>query len=161
MGNANSTMKGRFNPKNPSKYVGNVRNIMFRSSWEYQFLKWLDNNPAILSYASEELAIPYVSPLDQRVHRYFPDFIVLYKHKDGSVRKEIVEIKPYKETVLTPKATDRDKQALAVNHAKWAAAQAFAEQMGCTFRVITEKSLFYNPNSGLRQRKAPGLGKAV
>ena len=157
MKGANSTFKARFKPKNPSKYVGNVNNIMARSSWEYSFLKWLDNNPAILSYASEELAIPYVSPLDMRVHRYFPDFIVLYKHKDGSVRKEIVEIKPYKETVLTPKASDRDKQALAVNHAKWAAAQAFAEQMGSTFRVITEKSLW----SGVNRRKRPELGKAV
>jgi hypothetical protein len=121
------------------------------------FFKWLDSNAAVLKWGSEELAIPYLSPLDMRVHRYFPDIIVLYKHQDGGIRKEIVEVKPYKETVLTPKATDRDKQALLVNDAKWKAAAIFAEQHGATFRVITERTMF----AGMRKHNAPQLGKAV
>jgi hypothetical protein len=149
--------RGRFIPKNPQKYTGNASKIVFRSSWELRFFQWLDMNEAIVRWGSEELAIPYLSPLDLRVHRYFPDIIVLYKHKDGSIRKEIVEIKPYHETVLTPKSTDRDKKALLVNDAKWKAASIYAEQFGATFRVITEKTMF----AGIRQRKAPEMGKAV
>jgi hypothetical protein len=154
---ARAYASGRFIPQNPQKYVGNAGKIMFRSSWEYAFMKWLDQNAAILRWGSEELAIPYISPLDNRPHRYFPDIIVLYKHQDGSVRKEIVEIKPYKETVATPRMSDRDKQALVVNQAKWDAATKFATQMGMTFRVITEKTMF----AGIRQRQAPKLGEAV
>lgn len=149
--------RGRFKPKNPEKYVGNVNRVMFRSSWELRFMMWLDQNPAILRWGSEELAIPYISPLDMKPHRYFPDMIIMYKHKDGSIRKEIVEIKPYKETVMTPRATDRDKQALIVNNAKWKAAHDFASLNGATFRVITEKTMF----AGIRNRQAPEMGRAV
>jgi hypothetical protein len=148
---------GRFIPKNPQKYAGNVNRVMFRSSWELRFMQWLDTNAAIIRWGSEELAIPYISPLDMRQHRYFPDMIVMYKHQDGSIRKEIVEIKPYKETVATPRSTDRDKQALLVNDAKWKAAAGFAEKNGATFRVITEKTMF----AGIRQRQAPQMGRAV
>lgn len=148
---------GRFLPKNPSKYVGNANNIMWRSSWELRFFIWLDSNPAVIRWGSEELAIPYISPLDGRPHRYFPDIIILYKHKDGSVRKEIVEIKPYAQTVLTPKTSERDKLALVVNQAKWEAATRFAEQMGAKFRVVTEKTMF----AGIRRKVTPEVGKAV
>ncbi len=149
--------RGRFIPKNPAKYVGNHTNILWRSSWELAFFKWLDQNPAILRWGSEELYIPYLSPLDGKIHRYFPDIVVLYKHKDGGLRKEIVEIKPYKETVETPKMTPRDAQALIVNRAKWKAAAEFAQQQGATFRVITERTMF----AGMRKRQAPKVGEAV
>ncbi len=151
------TMRGRFIPKNPQKYVGNPNNVMFRSSWELQFFKWLDQNDAVLRWGSEELAIPYISPLDMRQHRYFPDIIILYKHKDGSIRKEIVEVKPYKQTVATPRMSDHDKQALVVNEAKWKAAAIWAESQGATFRVITERTMF----AGIRKRSTPALGEAV
>jgi hypothetical protein len=151
--------KGRFIAKNPSKYVGNHNNIVFRSSWELAFFKWLDQNPAILRWGSEELSIPYLNPLDGRVHRYFPDIVVLYKHKDGSLRKEIVEVKPYKETVETPKMTPRDAQALIVNRAKWKAAADFAQQQGATFRVVTERTMF--AANGLNKRNKPKIGRAV
>lgn len=157
MRGAQSTMRGRFIPRNPAKYVGNPNNILFRSSWELAFFKWLDNNAAIVRWGSEELAIPYISPLDNRQHRYYPDIIILYKHKDGSLRKEIVEIKPYSQTVATPRMSDRDKQALVVNEAKWKAAAAFAEQMGAKFRVITEKTMF----AGIRQHQKPQMGTNV
>lgn len=150
---------GRFKPSNPQKYAGNVNRIMWRSSWELSFMKWLDANPAIIRWGSEELAIPYVSPKDMRVHRYFPDMIVMYKHKDGSIRKEIVEIKPYKETVPTPRMTERDAAALIINEAKWKAAAAFAQLNGAEFRVITEKTLFHN--KGAINRKPPQLGRAL
>lgn len=148
---------GRFIPKNPQKYVGNANNIMWRSTWELQFFKWLDQNPAVLRWGSEEIAIPYISPLDMRQHRYFPDIIILYKHKDGTIRKEIVEVKPYSQTVATPRSSDRDKMALVVNQAKWKAAAIYAESQGAKFRVITEKTMF----AGIRQRQAPQVGEAV
>lgn len=150
-------MRGRFIPKNPQKYVGNANQIFFRSSWEYAFFKWLDSNESVLRWGSEEIAIPYISPLDMRQHRYFPDIIILYKHKDGSVRKEIVEIKPYSQTVASPKMSERDKLALIVNQAKWAAAVQYAQLMGAQFRVVTEKTMF----AGIRKTQAPELGKAV
>lgn len=135
-------MRGRFIPKNPQKYLGNPERILGRSSWEFRLFKWLDSTPAVLQWASEEFSVPYLSPLDNKVHQYFPDALVIYKDKYGNLRKEIVEVKPYKETVLTPRATERDKYALMVNQAKWKAAARFAEQQGMTFRVITEKALF-------------------
>lgn len=148
---------GLFRPKNPQKYVGNVNRIAFRSSWEVSFMKWLDANDAIIRWGSEELFIPYVSPKDGRVHRYFPDIVVLYKHKDGSIRKEIVEIKPYKETIETPRMSPRDAEAIMINRAKWAAAAEFAARNGASFRVVTEKTLW----SGINRRKPPAMGKSV
>jgi len=148
---------GRFIPKNPQKYVGNPNNIMWRSSWELQFFKWLDQTPAVLRWGSEEIAIPYISPLDMRQHRYFPDIIIMYQHKDGTIRKEIVEVKPYSQTVATPKMSDRDKQALIVNEAKWKAAAAWAESQGAKFRVVTERTMF----AGMKKTRTPEVGKAV
>jgi hypothetical protein len=148
---------GRFIPKNPKKYVGNVGNIMWRSSWELTFFKWLDQNDAVIRWGSEELAIPYISPLDNRPHRYFPDIVIMYKHKDGTLKKEIVEIKPYAQSVATPRMSDRDRQALIVNEAKWKAAAIWAESQGAKFRVITERTMF----AGVRARQAPQMGKAV
>lgn len=144
MAGARTTMKGRFIPKNPQKYLGNADKIIFRSSWEVKLFKWLDTTPAVLQWASEEFSIPYLHPFEKRVANYYPDALVIYKDKYGNLKKEIVEIKPYKETVLTPRATDRDKYALAVNQAKWKAAATFAEQQGMSFRVITEKTMFAN-----------------
>jgi hypothetical protein len=136
--------KGRFIPKHPEKYLGDPSRIIFRSSWEIRLFQWLDSTPAVMQWASEEFSVPYLSPVDNRVHQYYPDALVIYKDKYGNVQKEIVEVKPYKETVLTPKSTDRDKYALMINEAKWKAAAAFATQQGMKFRVITEKSMFAN-----------------
>lgn len=141
---------GRFIPKNPQKYVGNPNNILFRSSWEVRFMKWLDTNNAVLRWGSEELAIPYVNPIKvdaagrPKISRYFPDFIILYRDNFGNIKKEIVEVKPYKESVITPRMSDRDKEAYIVNQAKWKAAAIFAESQGATFRVITERTMFRN-----------------
>lgn len=142
MAGGRTTMKGRFIPKNPHKYLGDPKRIIFRSSWEVRLFQWLDSTPAVLQWASEEFSIPYLSPIDNAVHQYFPDALVIYKDKFGNLKKEIVEIKPYKETVLTPKASDRDKMALIINTAKWKAAARFAELQGMSFRVITELGMF-------------------
>ena len=135
--------KGRFIPKNPQKYVGRaVQNIFYRSSWEVAFMKWLDANPAVLRWASEELAIPYIHPKDGRIHQYYPDIIMILKDASNQIRKKIIEIKPYKETVPTPGMSPRDAEALIVNRAKWEAATAYAQKNDATFEVLTEKEMF-------------------
>jgi hypothetical protein len=149
---AKGPMRGRFIPKNPEKYLGDPTRIIFRSSWELRFFQWLDSTPSVLQYASEEFSIPYLSPLDNAVHQYYPDALVVYKDKYGNLKKEIIEIKPYKETVLTPKATPRDKQALILNQAKWKSAAAFAEKQGMSFRVITEKQLWISKPAAKRTK---------
>ena len=149
--NGRRTMKGRFVPKNPEKYLGDPSRIIFRSSWEVKLFKWLDMTPAVLQWASEEFSIPYLHPFKNKVAQYYPDALVIYKDKFGNLKKEIVEIKPYKETVLTPKASDSDKIALAVNQAKWKAAADFAAKQGMSFRVITEKTLFLTRGTGKRK----------
>ena len=79
--------KGLFTPRNPQKYIGDPNNIIYRSSWECRVMDWLDRNPDIISWASEEMNVPYKSPVDGRFHRYFPDFIVKVKSRDGLTRR--------------------------------------------------------------------------
>lgn len=147
--------RGRFLPKNPQKYIGDVNKIIFRSAWEENFLRRIDQNPAVINWASEEISIPYISPLDKRVHQYYPDFIVKYQKPDGSVAVEIIEIKPLSQSVISEKMSDRDKQALMVNDAKWKAASIFAEKNNATFRVLTERTLFkQGPEKKQRKVKA-------
>ena len=67
--------KGRFRPKNPQKYKGDANNIIYRSTWEIKVMNYLDDNPNVIWWGSEELPIPYYSPVDKKMHRYFPDFI--------------------------------------------------------------------------------------
>ena len=111
-------------------------------------MKWLDENNAVMRWGSEELAIPYVNPIKidaagrPVISRYYPDFIIMYRDNTGGVRKEIVEVKPYAQAVMTPGMSERDKLMFAVNQAKWKAASLFAESQGATFRVITEKTMF-------------------
>ena len=136
--------QGRFVPKHPEKYVGDVNNIVFRSSWELKMMKWLDETPAILKYSSEELKIPYRSPKDGELHRYYPDFLIEYVTKDGEIKKALLEVKPEKET-QPPKGGGRNYQqraiTYAVNQSKWKAATAFAKQNGMEFLVLTEHHL--------------------
>lgn len=148
MAGVKGAMKGRFVPKNPSKYVGNVNAIFFRSSWEMRFMQWLDENNAILRWGSEELAIPYVNPVKVDangrpvISRYYPDFIIMYRDTSGAIQKEIVEIKPHGQSFMKPGMNQREKMTVAVNEAKWKAAAAFAESQGAKFRVVTEKTMF-------------------
>ena len=90
--------RGKFKPKNPKKYLGNPTNIIYRSLLERRFMVYLDNTPAVLKWSSEEIIIPYVSPLDNRVHRYFPDFYMKYKNSTGLVVEDLIEVKPSRQT---------------------------------------------------------------
>ena len=138
---------GRFIPKHPQKYVGDANNIIYRSSWECRVMNWLDLNDDIISWASEELIVPYVSPIDGRNHRYFPDFIVKVKTKTGSFKTLMLEVKPKKQT-HPPEVRKRvTKQYInevttwGVNQAKWKAANEFCLDRGWEFKIITEDHL--------------------
>jgi len=138
--------KGVFKPKNPGKYRGDVTNIIYRSLWELKFMRYLDAHSDIIEWSSEELVIPYRSPLDGRVHRYFPDFYVK-SLKDGKVKVDIVEIKPYIQSVpplVESKVTRKYAKKVAtyaINQAKWKAAKEFCEDRQWNFKVLTEKEL--------------------
>ena len=141
-----SYKKGIFNPKNPKKYNGNADNIVYRSSWELRVMKWLDENPSVIWWASEELIIKYRSPIDQKIHRYFPDFIVRLKQKNGAESTVVIEIKPQKQTVkpVQKRKTKRYLQeaaTYAVNQEKWRAADLFCKEHGWQFKVLTEKDI--------------------
>lgn len=143
----NAPYSGKFTPKNPQKYVGDYKNIIYRSSWEARLMVWLDENDSIISWASEELIIPYKSPIDGRWHRYFPDFTVKSKTKDGTVKTMIIEVKPKKQT-MQPEVRKRvTKQYITevttwgVNQAKWKAATEYCLDRGWEFKLITEDHL--------------------
>lgn len=143
--------KGKYTPQNISKYKGNWRNIVHRSMWERQIMKYLDENESVLEWSSEELIIPYTHPVDGRRHRYFPDFWLKVRKSDGTITEHLWEVKPYKQTLqptLTEEATRAQKRrfamdikTFAINNAKWSAAREICEQKGWTFSLITEKQL--------------------
>jgi hypothetical protein len=134
--------KGLFFPKFPDKYVGDVNNIVYRSSWERKFMEFCDNNTMITKWGSEEIRIPYIKPTTKKIHHYYPDFFILYQDASGKMIKEVIEIKPMKEVALTRKSSTYDKVAIAINEAKWEAAKQFCAKHGMGFRILTEKSLF-------------------
>lgn len=139
--------KGVFYPKNPKKYMGDPSNIIYRSSWECRVMNWLDQNPNILSWASEEIQIPYLSPVDSRWHRYFPDFLVRMKTKDGKTKTMMLEVKPKRQSQPPEPRKRVTKQYIqevatwGVNQAKWKAAEEFCLDRGWEFKVITEEHL--------------------
>jgi hypothetical protein len=136
--------QGIYTPKNPHKYVGK-HNPKYRSGWELTFMTFCDTHKNVTHWASESMSIPYRSPLDGKVHRYIPDFFVVYQNKFGKAIAEVVEIKPKKQSLIESRtASARDRAVVAVNHAKWAAATAYCKMQGFSFRVITEDDLFRN-----------------
>ena len=138
---------GRFTPKNPQKYVGNHKNIIYRSSWEAKVMTWLDKSPDIISWASEELIIPYISPVDGKAHRYFPDFLVKVRNKQGSLNTLLIEIKPKRQATEPVKKSRITKQYIrevvtySVNQAKWKAANEYCLDRGWEFKILTEQDL--------------------
>lgn len=139
--------KSKYYPSFPKKYKGNPNNIICRSSWERIFCRWCDLNDNILEWGSEEFSIPYLSPLDNRIHRYFPDFIVKVKESSGRIKTLIVEVKPKKQTIppKTPKRRTKsylyECKTYAVNQAKWRAAKEFCDDRRIEFKIITENEL--------------------
>ena len=146
--------KSIFIPKNPKKYVGNASNIICRSNWERTFCERCDTNDNIVTWASEEFSIPYISPLDNKRHRYYPDFLIKVKEPDGKFKKYVIEIKPRKQTVKPKMKTDSRKRPrmtksfakelenYAVNLAKWNAAIEFCKDNSLEFQIITEDILY-------------------
>ena len=142
----NKTYKGWFKPKNPKKYNGDATNIIYRSTWELRVMKWLDEHQNVIWWASEEIAIPYRSPIDTKVHRYFPDFITKIKQKDGTVITYIIEVKPFDQTKMPvqKKKTQRylkEAATFVTNQEKWKAADIFCQEHGWKFMIMTEKEL--------------------
>jgi hypothetical protein len=136
-----ATSKGIFVPKNPSKVIGKGA-IKYRSSWEQVFMNFCDNNPSVVNWGSEVLRIPYRNPITKKNTIYIPDFIVSYIDRNGRQHTEVIEIKPLKEAVMERARSPRDKIMLAINMAKWQAAQAFCANNNMVFRLVTEQQLF-------------------
>ena len=143
-------MRGRFYPRNKEKIVGDPNKIFGRSSWEFKLFTWLDSTPAVLKWGSETVRIPYLSPIDGKLHSYSPDVIVMYRDGNGDIKAEMVEVKPYNETVERENSTPQQKLDIAVNKAKWDAAAIFCRERGMTFRIITERTL--NPKKIERKK---------
>ena len=141
------SIKSKYQPSYPKKYKGDSSNIICRSSWERKFCRWCDLNESILEWGSEEFWIPYLSPVDNKVHRYFPDFIIKVKESAGQVKTYVVEVKPKKQTQPPKKPKRQTKSYIyecktyAVNQAKWKAAVEFCKDHMIQFKVITEDEL--------------------
>lgn len=135
---------GRYSPKNPKKYRGDVDKVFYRSLWERNFMVYCDNTDAILEWGSEEVIIPYLSPLDGRRHRYFPDFYIKVRQSDGTIKKIIVEVKPKKQCrppTIPKRKTKRfinEVRTWGVNEAKWKAAIEWCNDRGMEFMILTE-----------------------
>tara|TARA_B100000700_G_scaffold124306_1_gene139270 strand:- start:3377 stop:3814 length:438 start_codon:yes stop_codon:yes gene_type:complete len=139
--------KGKYRPSHPKKYKGDPTEIVFRSLWERKFMVYCDNNQNVLEWASEEIALPYKSPVDNKFHRYFPDFYMKVKENNGTIKKYIIEVKPLKQCSPPKKPKRQTKGYLyeayeyAKNQAKWQAATSFCKDRQWEFKVITEKEL--------------------
>jgi len=138
--------QGKYEVQNSAKYVGNGI-PRYRSGWELSFMRFCDNNDHILQWASESIAIPYRNPITGKMSQYIPDFLVTYRTKDNTMRAELIEIKPKKQSVVESKMNSRDRAVVAVNYAKWDQATKWCKRNGLSFRVITELDMFHNGRS--------------
>jgi hypothetical protein len=146
--------KGRFRPKNPEKYKGDPSKIIYRSSWEFKFFRYIDEHPDIIWWASEEYVIPYMSPIDGKMHRYFPDVVLKKKLPTGNTETIMIEIKPKGQTV-PPDISRKNKtptgristrylkevKTYGINEAKWKAARNYCADRGWQFAIFTETEL--------------------
>ena len=139
--------QGYFKPKNPQKYKGDPTNIIYRSSWELKLMRFLDERKDIIKWSSEEIIIPYRSPIDGKWHRYFPDFLVTKINKDGILETALIEVKPKSQTQPPKRQNKITKRYLTevktwgVNEAKWSAANEYCKDRGWSFHIFTEKEL--------------------
>jgi hypothetical protein len=145
--------KGKYKLKNPSKYKGDPTGVVYRSLWELKLFRFLDIHPDVVQWQSEELTIPYLSPIDNRMHRYFPDVIV-WKRVGDQIETIMIEVKPAKQT-RPPDISKRNNtpsgrvsrrylnevKTWGINDAKWAAARKYCEQRGWKFVIATEHEL--------------------
>ncbi len=139
--------KGKYQPTFPRKYKGDPTNIIFRSLWEKKFMNYCDKNKNVIEWNSEEIAIPYRSPLDNRIHRYFPDFYMKVRESNGTIKNYIFEVKPLKQTAPPKKPKRqtrgyiREAYEYARNQAKWKVAREYCKDRQWEFKVVTEKEL--------------------
>ena len=139
--------KGKYRPNNPLKYRGDYRNIIYRSLWELKFMKYCDSNQNILEWGSEEFWLPYRSPLDNRVHRYFPDFYIKVRETTGKINKMVIEVKPKRQCMEPKRPKKKTKgyiyevREYARNQAKWKAAKSYCLDRGYEFKILKENEL--------------------
>lgn len=138
---------GKFSPKNTNKYLGDPTNIWYRSLWERRVMVHLDSNPNVIGWSNEEIVIPYLSPVDGRWHRYFPDFYAQIKNREGLIESMVIEVKPKKQSV-PPKVQSRvtkryisEVMTYGINEAKWKAAEEYCKDRKWKFLVVTEEQL--------------------
>jgi hypothetical protein len=140
-------LQGKYIVRNKKKYMGDHNNVVYRSSWELKFLAWCDNNPNVVEFSSEEIVIPYKSPVDGKYHRYFVDCFVKVKDKSGNVKSYLIEIKPKKQTKEPEQQRRVTKRYITevttwgVNQAKWKAATEYCLDRNWEFKLITEDHL--------------------
>ena len=139
--------KGKYQPSYLQKYKGDPTNIVYRSLWERKFMVYCDTNDNILEWGSEQIALPYRSPIDGKIHKYFPDFYIKVRENDGKIQKYIIEIKPQRQTI-EPKVPQRKTKSYvyevyeyAKNQSKWEAAREWCLDRGYEFKVLTENEL--------------------
>lgn len=150
---ARNYAQGKYNLTHPEKYAGNKTPI-YRSSWELTMMRFCDNNPAVIQWASEAIKIPYRNPLTGRNTVYVPDFFIVYRDRNGKTHAELIEVKPSKETSLEAAGNNaRNRASVLLNYAKWEAAQHFCKRNGIAFRVISEKEIFHNGSASTKRKK--------
>ena len=141
------THKGYYKPRNPNKYNGDPSNIIYRSSWERMCMVYFDNNPNVLQWGSEEVIVPYRSPIDGRLHRYYPDFLIKVLTSKGDTDTILIEVKPYSQTqppIVRSRKTKKYINEVAtygINSSKWQFAKEYCKDRGWKFQIITEKEL--------------------
>jgi hypothetical protein len=143
---------GKYEPRNPEKYIGDIHNIIYRSSWEYRFCTYCDTNESILKWSSEPVSIDYYNPLDKKDHKYNVDFYIKVLKESGEEQDWIIEIKPENQTkkpiyesvntLSKLKSYNRNMQIWITNQAKFKAAKEWASKRGFKFGVIDENFLF-------------------
>jgi hypothetical protein len=139
--------QGRFEMKNPEKYVGK-KIPLARSSWEFVFMRMLDEHQGVEKWASESIQIPYRDPFTGKYTIYVPDFFIVYNDKAGGKHAEVVEVKPESQTILEKVGKSRYNQEQYVkNMAKWEAAGVWCKQQGLKFRVVNEGDIFHQGGS--------------
>ena len=138
---------GKYKVKNKEKYIGNLQECEYRSSWELRYMKYLDNRSSVLEWGSETIIIPYYNPIEKKTRKYYVDFFVKVRNTKGLIEKYIIEIKPYIQC-FPPKIPKRKTakynnaiRTYIVNQSKWKAAKNYSEKRDWKFIIITEKEL--------------------
>ena len=136
--------KTKYKIQNASKYIGDPTKIICRSLWERRVCRYLDENKNVLQWGSEELSIPYYSPVDKKMHKYYPDFIAEIKKSNGNVTTYIIEVKPKRQTKPPLRKKQKEKTYIqeclsySINKEKWSSAKQICKKKGWIFLILTE-----------------------